>query len=140
MKTYDQVKETHLLYCKLTGLNLPLQMNQLWAWEKFCLRFTDDDLRLVIRFIRDKLRDRKPARSFTFRNFIAGPNSLDFFDEDLQEARARYKFKPIDSGKVSVLKASGRAVPEQRTVMPVVQVMEQHALMSQMLKGFAETL
>jgi len=35
----------HALYVSLTGLQIPFSMQRLYAWELFCLHFTEQDLR-----------------------------------------------------------------------------------------------
>lgn len=108
MKSYKEIQTTHELYCTLTGLFIPWEMRRLWNWEQFCLKFSDDDLRIVIKFIKDKVRMGKPARSFTFRNFIGGPESISFFEEDLAEAKARNRATRKDPERTAVLRATGR--------------------------------
>lgn len=140
MKTYDQIQVTHQLYCSLTGLNLPFSINQLYAWEMFCSRFTDDDLRTVVKFVKDRIKNGRPARSFTFRNFISGPNSLDFFAEDLCEAKAEARQKPSSPARVAVLKASGRPPVPSKKIMTPAEIMEQSKIMAESLRAFRESL
>jgi len=91
----SKCRSMHSLYQELTNLSLPWTMQMLFPWEKFCLRFTDDDLRLTIRFIKDEKRKGNPVRSFNFRTFISGPDSLNFFAEDLAQARAYARIAPV---------------------------------------------
>jgi hypothetical protein len=81
----------HSLYQELTDLSLPWVASHLFSWECFCLRFDDSDLRLVVQFIKDRKRMGRPSREFNFRSFIAGPSSLDFFAEDLAQAKAEQR-------------------------------------------------
>ena len=111
----------HNLYQELTGLSLPWTMQMLFPWEKFCLRFTDDDLRLTIRFIKDEKRKGNPVRSFNFRTFISGPDSLNFFAEDLAQARAYARIPPV-TPRDKILAASGRSKPDRENVRTPDQV------------------
>lgn len=140
MKSYNQIKETHQLYCNLTSIQLPWQLNQLYAWELFCSRFSDEDLKLVVRFIKDKQFRGRPARSFTFRNFISGPNSLDYFAEDLAEAKAHFRGTRVDPDRASVLRATHRPEYSEKPPASVVDIMKEHATMASLLKNFRETL
>ena len=134
MKNYDQIQQTHQLYCNLTGLNLEFDMRRLHPWELFCLKFTDDDLRIVIRFIKDNQRMGKPTRSLNFRNLIAGPDSLSFFEEDLQEAKARNRATRVDTDRASVLRATGRSETPETPVRTAEDVLRGNEALKQFLK------
>jgi hypothetical protein len=108
----------HSLYQELTDLSLPWVATHLFSWECFCLRFTDDDLRLVVRWIKDRKRNGRPAREFTFRGFIAGPSSLDFFAEDLAQAKSEARI-PRKTERDRVLAQVGRVEPVRDTARPV---------------------
>lgn len=106
--TTDQL---HALFCRLTGKDLTLdyQKRQWWhVWLKYreCEPFTEADLELVIRFLRNEIKkgERKPA-CLKFRNMICNP---DYFEDDLQDARGWARRPVVDSGKASLLRATGR--------------------------------
>lgn len=111
----------HNLYVKLTDLPILWSTDRRYAWELFCLRFTEDDLRTVIAFLKGKRSRGQPARSLSFRSLISGPGSLDYFEEDLAEARAR-RIPVVDQGKASVLRATGRNGEPQAEAVPIAQV------------------
>ena len=134
MRSYSELQSTHQLYCNLTGLELQFDMRRLHPWECFCSRFNDDDLRIVVRFIKDKERVGKPARSLTFRNFTSGPQSLEFFEEDLQEAKARNRAVRVDTDRASVLRATGRNKIPETPVRTAEDVMRGNEALKQFLK------
>ena len=129
----------HSLYQEQCNLSLPWVMSYLFPWELFCLRFSDDDLRLVVRWIKDRKRNGRPARDFTFRNFIAGPSSLDFFAEDLAQAKAESR-TPLPTPRSRALEAIGRPVPVADKVRSTGQILAERAKMALMLRKFRENL
>lgn len=112
----------HHLYVKLTALPIVFGSDRRFAWELFCLRFTEDDLRTVIAFLKEKKAKRQPARSLSFRSLISGPGSLSYFEEDLAEARATRRIPVVDHGKAAILKASGREAQPQSEAVPIGKV------------------
>jgi hypothetical protein len=107
----DRIPELHRIYCQLTHIPLPYTASHWWPWESFLNRFTEDDLRLVVKFMNNLKSRGKPVRQFTFRSFISGPNSLDYFAEDLAESRAWARQSQQEPGvpaRVRVLSATGR--------------------------------
>jgi len=133
-KTYNQLQQTHQLYCNLTGLCLEFDMRRLHPWECFCSKFSDDDLRTVIRFINEQRSNGRQTRSLTFRNFISGPESLLFFEEDLAEARARNRATRTDTDRASVLRATGRTETPQTPVRTAEDVMRCNEALKQFLQ------
>ena len=121
-------QELHSLYCKLAGRDLPMSMGNLFAWEKFSLRFTGDDLRVVMKYIQKLAGEHKPHRSLIFRSLISGPESLDYFAEDLAEAKALGRVEKVDGNKAEVLRATGRAVKVEKRVRSVGEILaSEHA-------------
>jgi hypothetical protein len=112
----------HSLYCRLCGFDLPWRSDYLFPWEKVCCRFSQDDLKLVIKFIQEKQRMKKPARSLNFRTFIAGPSSLNDFAFDLSEARARAR-QSRPTARDRVLEATGRTPQVTHTAQTPDQIM-----------------
>ncbi len=113
---------------------LEFDMRRLHPWEAFCLKFSDEDLKIVVRFIKDKERMGKPTRSLTFRNFISGPESLEFFEEDLCEARARNRATRVDTDRASVLRATGRSDTPEKPVRSAADIMAGDAAFKEFLK------
>lgn len=95
----------HALYCRLCNYKIPWSVSRLYAWELFCLNFTEADLIALIHHVRSK---GKRGRSLIFRSLIAGPASIDFAIEDLQEARAESRKPLVNHARASVLRATGR--------------------------------
>ena len=130
--TYDptQPQRLHSTYCKMTGLNIPWGTDRMWPWELFALKFTEDDLVTVIKFIMNKQRKGQPARSLNFRNLIAGPDSLTFFQEDLCEARAQPKYAPRDK----VLVQSGRPKMIENTARSAAQILAGEQALKELIR------
>lgn len=132
-------QKMHVLYCRLTGFEVPWSMDRLFAWEIFCSKFDESDLRKLIEFIHAKSKRGHPARSLTWRNLIGGPESVTFAEEDLAEAKALDR-QPKPTPKDNILYLTGRPPPDTSKAQPVAAVMAQHALMAQLLKGLRESL
>lgn len=98
----------HTIYVQLTGLQIAWGASRRYAWEIFCLKFSEDDLRLLVGFLKWKQSKRMPTRSLNFRSLIAGPGSVAYAEEDIAEARATKRIPVVDAGKASVLKSTGR--------------------------------
>lgn len=133
MTTDASLRDLHQVYCTLTNLNLPWQNSHLFAWELFGLRFTEADLRLVINYLKEKQRKGRPVRSFTFRNFISGPSALDFFGEDLAEAKAMSR-APKPHLATSVLRATGRTMPEPDRVRSAAAIIKGDEALKRLLE------
>lgn len=123
----------HQTYCELTGFPLRWDASRRYPWELFSLRFTEADLRLVIRWIQGRQRLNKPARSLLFRSFIAGPSSLDEFEEDMCQARAEQRTVRVNPAKAQVLRATCRSAdPEQNKVESAKDAFERTKLAAQL--------
>jgi len=109
-------------------------MDRLWPWECFCNRFNDDDLKLVVAFIKRKMSNGHPARSLNFRSLISGPMSLNSFEEDLCEAKARNRVTHVDSNRESVLRSTGRSTPAQDKLKSAEQIIAGNVALAQLLK------
>ncbi len=91
----EEIRRLHALYCELTGYALPLRYDRERAWHDWARAGnTDDDLRLVIRWILVGIRNareqgdtthRRNQGALRFSNLIC---QLDLFDEQLAAARA----------------------------------------------------
>ena len=108
-------------------------MDRLWAWECFCLKFTEQDLKTVIQFIMNKERQHKPHRALTFRSFISGPDSLTFFMEDLVEAKAMKRAVPV-TAKDKVLEQSGRPKPVQYVARSAAEILAGEEALKELIK------
>ena len=112
--TPERVEAIHKLFCSMTGRELPLDLAGVrahqWA-EWFNEGFTEDDLRLVVPFLRQGIREgRRNEGCLKFVNLIA--DTLKFSD-DLAQAKTHQKIRErarrVDQGKEQVLRWSGRA-------------------------------
>ena len=133
MKTDQQLQQTHQLYCTLSGYDIQWNMQRSWYWECFCNRFNDDDLKVVIAFIKRKMNNGQPARSLNFRSLISGPMSLNSFEEDLLEAKARNRAVRVDTNRESVLRTTGRVEPAQDKLKSAAQIIKDNAALAQLL-------
>lgn len=104
-----RIEGLHGLYVGLTGLQLRLDMQREQEWFWWLQRgFTEEDLRLVVGHLKRGIAagKRNPG-ALKFSNLIV---PVDYFEEDLAEARARtraHNTRP-DVGKAEVLRATGR--------------------------------
>ncbi len=106
MITQSQIQEIHATYCALTGLQVPLSMQRIYAWEMWCTEFKPPDLEIVVRHLKQKVRERpKLLRCFKFEWFIGNREN---FAEDLAEARALMRAPKVNGERASVLRATGR--------------------------------
>jgi hypothetical protein len=97
----------HAVYSELTGMELHLTFDRERAWFDFLAKgFTEADLRLVVGRIKAGIarRERRPA-ALKFHNLVV---MLDYFEEDLAEARALSRRKPVNPGRAAVERATGR--------------------------------
>lgn len=131
-------KRCHDLYVKLSGFPLDWSVKRIFAWECYCLRFTEDDLRIVIKFIKDKSSRGRPARSLTFRSLISGPDSLDFFEEELHEARALARREP-PTPRAKLLASVGRPEVEPDRVKSAAQILAESKALAD-LQAFKASL
>lgn len=102
----------HALYCQLTGYEIPYTLSRMFEWERFALQFTHEDLRLVVGYIKKLKKQGRNCRSLIMRSLISGPNSLEFFAEDLAEAKRQAR-KPVPVERDGVLASSGRPEVEK---------------------------
>lgn len=99
------ITSIHSLYCSLTGFQLALDMHREAVWFDYLRRFTADDLRTVVRHLKQQAKQGRAARSLKFRSLIV---NLDYFEEDLAEARAVARGTNPYTDRDSVLAATGR--------------------------------
>jgi len=129
--------QAHQVYCRLTGYQIDFTMQRLYAWEPWCLKFDEKETALIIQH---NQRKGRYGRSLLFHNFIGGPNSVAFAEEDLQEIRQR-KPARLDPGKERVLRSTGRdPEPKQAEAKPVGDVMKESAKLAAMLRQFRSEL
>lgn len=117
----SQPDAMHALYQALTGYVIEMNCSRRFAWELICLKFDENDLRLLVRHLKSKARNGKPARALLFRSFVAGPSSVEFWEEDLQEARAEAR-QSRPTPRSDILRASGRLEPTQSTARPAAAI------------------
>lgn len=133
----------HRAYVAGSGLDLPLTMPKIWAWDAWASKgFTECDLRLVISFIQRRIKEnRRRSESLRFKNLI---EDTERFYEDLAEARALARVKKPDCARVGVLRAMGSpaaVAPETtRTAAEVAAAIIGRAEAARKLKELRESL
>jgi len=123
--SYDQVVAAHRLFCALIERDIPWDMQRLYPWEAFLCKFTTDELRMVVDWIKSRKKQHKPARELTFRSLISGPCALQWFAEDKAQALAELRQRPTPRARA--LASIGRQEPERKAVRADV-VLERTAL------------
>jgi hypothetical protein len=105
--TVNDIPKIHQLYCALTGMQIRLDMAREHEWYHWIKRgFEERDLRDLVAFLRTEIRaGRRNPGALKFRNLIV---NLDYFEEDLAEARATARQPKIDRGRAEALRATGR--------------------------------
>lgn len=145
MSLTPQLTETlHSTYQQLVGrpVELDYLKRQMWSvWKNYCKHdpFTEQDLRLVIKYLKFKINkgDNKPSR-LLFRNLIESP---DYFQEERTDARGWSRAPKADPGRDSALRAMGRPSAAKETKSAsAAQVMENHKQMAAMLAEWKKTL
>lgn len=106
-----QTAEIHGEYVRLTGMPLTLDYlkEQMWhVWGRYRKQepFTVADLSLVVAYLKAQIKkgERKPG-CLKFSNLIASP---DYFEEDLQLARAWARKPRADAGRAQALRSTHR--------------------------------
>src|SRR5690349_103093 len=111
------IEDLHKLFISLGGMALPLSPfhKDHWTeslWFDWSRRFTEQDLRIVMRYKKEMVKTRNwNQATLSFRNTIADSSK---FGEFLVEARAHYRCKPVVSDKISVLRSTGREMPQTK--------------------------
>lgn len=105
------IPELHRLYCSLTGRDLTLDYMKESSWSIWMRYrkhepFTEEDLKLVVRFLKWKIQKGEAKVSYLHFNNIVG--SPDLFEENLQDARAWAKRPGKASPKAVVMRSTGR--------------------------------
>lgn len=122
---------------RIEGLEIPYTMSNHFAWETWLFnKFTKDDLALVIRYMRYRIRmGKREKESLLLRNLISNP---DEFSENLSMARSWSRAPKGHTDKSGVLKASGRprAAQEQPAAVSAKTVLERPKL-AEMLKQWS---
>lgn len=105
--TESEIAALHEAYCKLTGQEgLPLRFDRQRWWYDWCrCGFTLDDLKLVVRYLKKGIADRRRNQgALKFSNLIV---QADKFEEDLFEARRVLKVRPKPPEFVQVERRDG---------------------------------
>lgn len=110
------IRDLHNAYERLTGAQLTLNWQRLDQWRVFMAYrqppFTCDELRIVVAHIRKGVSDnRRNMGALKFHNLIGQP---DYFEEDLNEARAMARPKPPDTKAVTYHNTQ-RIMPDANT-------------------------
>jgi|SRR5690349_8849296 len=105
------IEDLHKLFISLGGMALPLSPfhKDHWTeslWFDWSRRFTEQDLRLVMRYKKEMVKTRhyNPA-TLSFRNTIADSSK---FGELLVEARAHYRSNPQLTNREKILQQTHR--------------------------------
>ena len=122
------IREMHNAYERLTGAQLTLNWPRLDQWRVFLSYrnppFSTDDLRIVVAHIRKGVSEqRRNMGALKFHNLIGQP---DYFEEDLNEARALSRPKP-SATKTVAYNATQRIVPNDNmgnTAVPMADVIK----------------
>lgn len=136
--TSPAIKALHAAYCRETGQQIELTMPRWFSLEAFRAKgWTEADLKLVVAHLQRKIRlGRKWPSALLFRNLI---ERLDYFEEELSEARAMARAPKIDKGKSDVLRATDRPhEPPTSECKTCEDIMQQHRQMAALLKEFRE--
>lgn len=107
MNALQQIPELHKLYIEITGIDIRLNPSREREWFDWLRAgFTAADLRLLVADLKRGIREqRRLPGSLKFSNLI---RDVDWFEENLAEAKARARnFRP-STDKASVLRATGR--------------------------------
>lgn len=103
------LRRLHQVYVQDTRLDVPLNMGRMDNWHAWRSHgFTEQDLILVIRNLKAKIKDgRKWESALHFSKLI---RETDVFEEELAEARAkqRERGQRIDPARAQALRESGR--------------------------------
>lgn len=100
----------HALYCRLTGFELRwIELVHAYIWFQWSRHFTESDLRLVVRWLKERYRNSPGVleNCLRFRHLIV---EIDQFGEYLAVAKSR----PRQTDRQSVLAASGRPTAEDQ--------------------------
>lgn len=110
------ILEWHRFFEKLTSAQLTPDFARLDAWRTFIgyrqPPFTHDDLRVVVLHLKQQIKHQKRnPGALKFRNLICQP---DYFEEDLQEARAALRPRAPKTRQI-VSNGTSRIVPNPNT-------------------------
>ncbi len=103
------IRALHLTYMKRSGLEIPLTMGRIMAWNQWRSHgFTEGDLEAVIALTKRRIAEkRKWEGSLHFSKLI---ENISHFEEMLAEARVWRRRPVVDQGKAQVLRATHREV------------------------------
>lgn len=122
MITQNQIQELHRNYCSLTGITIPLTMQRIYQWEAWGVSgWTRDDLALVIRHLKEKIRRGQKTISCLRFGYLIG--NTEWFGEDLGEAQAVAKNQVRHTPRESVLRATCRETQMPDKVRTAEQIM-----------------
>jgi len=137
--TRKRIEDLHQIYCQVTGLIIPLDMQRETIWFEWQRRgHGAPELREVVAHLRRGIREQKRnPGALKFRNLIGMP---DYFEEDLAEARAaRRAFQARPQGQLAgVLKATGRDAQPKGEAKSIGEIVESDAF--QQFKQFRSAL
>jgi len=138
MNPDEKVKRLHEAYCKLSEFDLALTPMRILAWQRWSMRFNQEDLSLVIRYLKKGIADGKRNSGALRLSNLINPEDLDKFEEELAMARKVIRErKPIIVSDKKVGDTSLR-VEEDPNLQPANQLSREE--IADALAGFRKGL
>ena len=128
----ERIIVMHAVYCRLTGRELPLTMQNRFAWEAWCAKgWTEESLTMVIGYIKSLVRqNRRRPESFRIHNLL----DLERFGEDLAECRAVTRnSRPPITPRQAALRAAGRPASDPINTAQSTAAILERARLAEML-------
>lgn len=119
-------------YRQCSGMTPQFDMGIHYQIEVWLLRFTEDDLKLVIAWLHRKIKAKERRITSLRYNLIF---DVSRFNGDLSEAKAESR-KPITTNRGRVLAATGRAKVMPDAVKTPAQMFQESEKLSAMLKAW----
>jgi hypothetical protein len=106
----DRITALHAAYVRGSGLNLPLTLPRMYAWEVWLTHgWGEAELALVIKRLNFEVRQR--MRTETCLRFSRLVEDISGFEEALAMARHHNRMPRTDHGKAQALQSTGRPAP-----------------------------
>lgn len=132
MRDDSHIRALHKVYCDQTDLSVPLSMDRIFMWERWLVEgHTAQDLTTVVRFLKGKIK--AGTKTFACLRFHYLIGNLEFFSEDLAEAKALARASKPEPARASVMRSTGREPePTKQEARSLKEVLD-----SQAFKDFA---
>lgn len=122
----------HECYCRCSGITIKFDTKRMFVWREFAARFNAADLELVIRHLKRKLTGDRLRTALKFHYLI---ENLEYFEEDLAEARALVRVPAPRPNRESMLRATGRSVqPETAPARTVAEIIASENALRELLR------